>query len=342
LVRPDTSPDDLPGMLVSKAIVTDVGGETCHAALVARDNGIPAVVGVGDLPVFEPETYLSVDATGGRIFRGQLPLENGQRTKEVNLLLKWVAMMEPKPSLDFGLLEQRFCMNTVLNDFCMLEKMARLTQGSSMEQEVAELWRKLRNDSAVLMGTYLALVVGRELRHISKVRSYAMEVLQHGNAVDDLIVVLSEYYDEVQAMGHTADALPLMDIKQQIRFAQLAVKLFDLPAWGETTAYGGKKWAEIARALLAYLDGSWKFATFVDHAFDLQHNRGVLFNKHAMVHDLTNETTLQLQLSAKKNLSDIRQLRDRLINPSDWSLVTTIFSPEVDDLWEKGETLGLW
>lgn len=47
LVRQNTSTDDLPHMLKAAAIVTVVGGPTCHAALVARESGIPAFVGAG-------------------------------------------------------------------------------------------------------------------------------------------------------------------------------------------------------------------------------------------------------------------------------------------------------
>jgi hypothetical protein len=49
-------------------------------------------------------------------------------------------------------------------------------------------------------------------------------------------------------------------------------------------------------------------------------------------------------LEAKKHAPSIRALRDSLANPSSsgWSSARFEFSPEVDDLWEKGEKLGLW
>lgn len=61
-----TSPDDFPVMQHASAIVTAVGGITCHAVIVARELGIPCIVGCGDIPV---ELYnhesLTVDADRG-------------------------------------------------------------------------------------------------------------------------------------------------------------------------------------------------------------------------------------------------------------------------------------
>ena len=51
MVRPETKPDDVHGMLAAKGILTSRGGRTSHAALVARQFGKPAVVGVATLEV---------------------------------------------------------------------------------------------------------------------------------------------------------------------------------------------------------------------------------------------------------------------------------------------------
>jgi pyruvate,orthophosphate dikinase len=86
LVRPDTKPDDVHGMLAAKGILTSRGGRTSHAALVARQFGRPAVVGVtameidlvgrefavGDRVVAEGE-WISLDGTRGLVFEGQIP-----------------------------------------------------------------------------------------------------------------------------------------------------------------------------------------------------------------------------------------------------------------------------
>ena len=73
LVRPSTSPDDVHGMLVAAAVVTEHGGSTSHAALVSRELGLPCVVGCGD-GVVDALTgrTITVDGGTGEIFDGVL------------------------------------------------------------------------------------------------------------------------------------------------------------------------------------------------------------------------------------------------------------------------------
>ncbi len=85
LVRQETKPDDVHGMLAASGILTASGGRTSHAALVARQFGKPAVVGasaididmsnrsftVGTTVVHEGE-WISVDGTTGRVYEGRI------------------------------------------------------------------------------------------------------------------------------------------------------------------------------------------------------------------------------------------------------------------------------
>ncbi|MCZ4122750.1 pyruvate, phosphate dikinase [Streptomyces sp. H39-S7] len=88
LVRRETTPDDLPGMVAAQAVLTGRGGKTSHAAVVARGMGKTCVCGAEELTV-DPEarhfttrdgtvvaegTVLSVDGTAGTVHLGALPL----------------------------------------------------------------------------------------------------------------------------------------------------------------------------------------------------------------------------------------------------------------------------
>ncbi|MDA8313376.1 MAG: phosphoenolpyruvate synthase [Actinomycetota bacterium] len=77
LVADTTTPDWEPVMKTAAAIVTNRGGRTCHAAIVARELGIPAVVGTGDattsVPNGEAVTVSCAEGDAGRVYRGALP-----------------------------------------------------------------------------------------------------------------------------------------------------------------------------------------------------------------------------------------------------------------------------
>jgi pyruvate,orthophosphate dikinase len=88
LVRRETTPDDLPGMIAAQGILTSHGGKTSHAAVVARGMGKPCVCGadallidedtrtvtIGDLVLREGDV-LSVDGTTGRVYQGAIPVQ---------------------------------------------------------------------------------------------------------------------------------------------------------------------------------------------------------------------------------------------------------------------------
>ena len=104
MVRPFTKPDDVHGMIASKGVLTSEGGATSHAAVVARQFGIPCVVGastikidlekrlmnVGETVVKEGE-WISVDGTTGNIYVGKIPVTIPSIEDQVELLtlLKW-------------------------------------------------------------------------------------------------------------------------------------------------------------------------------------------------------------------------------------------------------------
>jgi pyruvate, orthophosphate dikinase len=104
MVRPFTKPDDVHGMLAAKGILTSEGGATSHAAVVARQFGVPCVVGAssvridlatrtmkaGDVVVKEGE-WISVDGGTGEVYLGKLDLfaVKIEEQKELMTLLTW-------------------------------------------------------------------------------------------------------------------------------------------------------------------------------------------------------------------------------------------------------------
>ncbi len=83
LVRPTTSPDDLHGMIGARAVVTELGGATSHAAVVSRELGRPCVVGCGEGTLAAlAGREVTVDGTAGAVWPGRL---TGQAVDEAVL-----------------------------------------------------------------------------------------------------------------------------------------------------------------------------------------------------------------------------------------------------------------
>ena len=102
LVRQETSPEDIEGMVVSQAIVTSQGGMTSHAAVVARGMGTCCVAGCGELNISEDSKtvscgslvltegdVISVDGSSGRIYSGEIPTVLVENDQELQRLLSW-------------------------------------------------------------------------------------------------------------------------------------------------------------------------------------------------------------------------------------------------------------
>lgn len=104
MVRPFTKPDDVHGMIASKGVLTSEGGATSHAAVVARQFGIPCVVGANSIKidlekrvmevngkVVKEGAWISVDGTTGQVFIGKIATTAPKLEEQVELmtLLNW-------------------------------------------------------------------------------------------------------------------------------------------------------------------------------------------------------------------------------------------------------------
>jgi pyruvate,orthophosphate dikinase len=106
LVRPETNPDDVGGMLASRGILTARGGITSHAAVVARGFGIPCVAGCEAISVDETQhlftvqtesglvtvkegDWITIDGSSGKVYQGAVPTVEPTLGGELETLLSW-------------------------------------------------------------------------------------------------------------------------------------------------------------------------------------------------------------------------------------------------------------
>jgi pyruvate,orthophosphate dikinase len=114
MVRPFTKPDDVHGMLAAKGILTSEGGATSHAAVVARQFGVPCVVGAAAVRInlesrvmevdgkeVKEGEWISVDGTSGDVYLGKIPTSAPTLDEQTDLLtlLKWADEIAATPGI---------------------------------------------------------------------------------------------------------------------------------------------------------------------------------------------------------------------------------------------------
>lgn len=103
LVRQETSPEDIEGMVAAEGILTARGGMTSHAAVVARGMGKCCVAGTNDImvdehakqmrsgtKVYKEGDVISLDGSTGKIYEGEIKKEKPELTGKFAKLMKWV------------------------------------------------------------------------------------------------------------------------------------------------------------------------------------------------------------------------------------------------------------
>ncbi len=119
LVREETTPDDIEGMVASRGILTSRGGMTSHAAVVARGMGKPCVVGCEDIVISEDGGYfhiepdkkklvhegdlITIDGTSGKLYLEPVKTVQPRLSREFSILLQWadyVSSLEVRANAD--------------------------------------------------------------------------------------------------------------------------------------------------------------------------------------------------------------------------------------------------
>jgi len=102
LVRLETTPEDIEGMVAAQGILTVRGGMTSHAAVVARGMGTCCVSGCGEIKINEEEKmftlggytfkegdYISLDGTTGKIYKGDIKTEEASVSGNFERIMNW-------------------------------------------------------------------------------------------------------------------------------------------------------------------------------------------------------------------------------------------------------------
>jgi len=155
LVADMTDPDWEPIMKRAAAIVTNRGGRTCHAAIIARELGVPAVVGCGDatdkVPAGIPVTVSCAEGDNGHVYQGELAFEHKVMSLERMPEVPVKVMMNvgnPERAFDFaqlpsdgiGLARLEFIVSSMIG----IHPRSLLEPDQLTPEETAEIQRRTR------------------------------------------------------------------------------------------------------------------------------------------------------------------------------------------------------
>jgi len=102
LVRPETTPEDIHGVVAAEGVLTSRGGMTSHAAVVARGMGKPCVCGCESLAIdlegremrangrtIREGDWITIDGASGRVIAGRVPMKEAEASGELLQVLQW-------------------------------------------------------------------------------------------------------------------------------------------------------------------------------------------------------------------------------------------------------------
>lgn len=273
-----------PLMLKSAGILTKTGGATCHAAIIGRELGIPALSGyklTGSIP---DGTVVKLDGANGKVYQtADEPPEAGKALqKKCKADTSRTPIVEKLTPGKFKFQADSLALRVYVN-------YARMMQGELPK----EVFDKVCNDAALVVATYSYLACLGELRHCyNKVSKSLTVVTVSGKKVGQASELLDKFGAEMLKLGitigpkigpnYTGDRgdfigrVPKLKLVEAIRVMQLTAKIYSLPWSG---AYGGVRWKQITLLVLSYLRNEISSFLFLDQVFNIRHNGGRVFGK---------------------------------------------------------------
>ncbi len=279
-------PEYYPLMMASAAIFTKVGGETCHAAIIARELNRPAISGVSQMTMDKiiKAGKVVIDGSSGKIY------EALNEDEVVTESAKEAVVDDPLRTPDFALVKRGpYNVNRILYRF--YKTLDNYHKGEC----TLERKNKVVNEIASVFCMYLYIATICETR-------WTRNNCKMSKARRNLLSVLTRCGVTVPPKGTSSDRTKFSTCIPQptsLKMARLVNKWvtfgFNKCGWGGS--YGGAKWAKISEVLGQYLNGQLSDTMFVDVVFNLRHNGNYCFDK--FVWCVCDPSAISAQLNSK-------------------------------------------
>jgi phosphohistidine swiveling domain-containing protein len=304
-------PEYYPLMMRASAIICGTGGETCHAAIIARELGKPAISDITTSKFAKLEGQkVFLNGHTGKIYKAK-ETDEAENTAAVQAVLDELRT----PDLSLTNLGRTFDVNQLLYRFYKtLDNHAKGIGSTEWKDAVVR-------EIAWLLSTYFYIATCCEMRYVrrraapSKSRRTCLAVLKrlgvdvpHGG--DDGIPGRTKFATRIPQPASLAQAITTMD---------WITRGYNNPSW--QGAFGGPKWGVISGMVLKYLKGELTPTMFVDACFNLKHNGGCAFDKFEWIS--AGKNLLTKQLDAKQSSKGIVAL-DQLMQSTYGSIPKAI------------------
>lgn len=198
----ETTPNDLEAMLVANAIVTEVGGQTCHAAVVARSLNLPCVVGTGK--TWTGEHIVTVDANDGKVYSGLVQCTQLEEPDYVRGIITYIAET-------LGLLQSGDVKDAA--QYALVSKPCEVAEGvKEFVLDIGELGQSLRKTDEDLLDL-VGMTPDQYRCELFKERlegspfAWVNELVQQGTLPKERHVVAGDWGDQCSLVTMVTNAL---------------------------------------------------------------------------------------------------------------------------------------
>lgn len=288
LYADEFTPELYKAMMQAAGIVCKVGGETCHAAIVARELNKPAISGIPKLSLEVPLTLDGVD--------GVIRLAVQDDVDATHTVIE--KTIDPTRCPDFS-----FITKDSWNANLLLPRVYLNMDWLSKGEITRERFDHVIGEVAKLFGTYFYIAVACEVRHsnselyrsdFTKEDRMKYESLKASLSARGINLTADKSYDRNNFLKR--EIQPPTDIHAAIANMAACRTLYTEFKWSRS--FGGPKWGGIADMVYSYLHGELTPMLFVDACFNLVHNGGCAFNKFGWLQAVVD--LLNAQLDAKR------------------------------------------
>jgi phosphohistidine swiveling domain-containing protein len=297
----DFKPELYEPMMKAKAILCQHGGATCHASIIGREMGKPAISGLGeDFINLWNKKMVTLEGTTGKVYEAKKEEIEAAKAAAANITVETVLDETRCPKLGYT----KLTANNAVNVNLMLVRFYS-TQDKFTRGEITQEQRdKIVDEIAEILGTYFFVATCCEARHAYSCCDYSADKMKLIEQLAKLGLCIPDK-EEDETSGDRAKFVKMYipqpeSVQHALEIQRLITRLYKECKW--RSSYGGPRWGTISELVESYLEGKRSKTLFVDAAFNMRHNGGLAFDKFHWLNCDNSLLTSQLNVKTKYSI----------------------------------------